>query len=150
MVGQPSPGVPVYTVKGAKVLHRNLLLPLQGTVREQGGIKGEDISGSEDEEEGGDEISKVTRAPQGRPRRSTKPKVSTTQQKEASGKDASADLESAASVSRLLSKQKNYSLLGVPSSPWPLSGDEDSSEEESTQTSGHLTPQLVVPQLLTS
>ena len=53
MVGQPIPGVPVYTVKGvaggrARVLDRNLLLPLQGRVRQQGGIKGEDVSGSED------------------------------------------------------------------------------------------------------
>ena len=49
---------------------------------------------------------KVARAPQGRLRRSTKPKVSPTLQKEASGKDPSAELDSGASVSRLLSKQK--------------------------------------------
>ena len=76
VVGQPTPGVPVYTVQGiaggkTRVLHRNLLLPLQGRVRQQGGIKGEDISGSEDEEQGRDEMPKVNRAPQGRPRRST-------------------------------------------------------------------------------
>ena len=72
----------------------------------------------------------VTRAPQGRHRRSTKPKASPTQQKRASGKYASADLGSGASVSRLLSKQKNHSLIAAPSSPEPMSGDEDSSEEE--------------------
>ena len=38
VVGQPTPGVPVYTVKSlsggkTKVLHRNLLLPLQGRIR---------------------------------------------------------------------------------------------------------------------
>ena len=38
VVGQPTPGVPVYTVKSlaggrTKVLHRNLLLPMQGRVR---------------------------------------------------------------------------------------------------------------------
>ena len=80
--------------------------------------------------EGGYEIPKVARAPQGRPRGSTKPKVSPIQQKEASGKDASADLDSGASVSRMLSKQKDHSLLAVPSSSEPMSGDEDSSEEE--------------------
>ena len=42
VVGQPTPGVPVYTVKKVaggktKVLHRNLLLPVQGRVRQEGG-----------------------------------------------------------------------------------------------------------------
>ena len=41
-VGQPTPGVPVYTVRSVaggrtRVLHRSLLLPLQGRVRWQGG-----------------------------------------------------------------------------------------------------------------
>ena len=57
VVGQPTPAVPMYTVQGiaggkTRVLHWNLLLPLQGRVRQQGGIKGEDISSSEDEEGG--------------------------------------------------------------------------------------------------
>ena len=48
VVDHPTPGVPVYTVKdvaGARtrVLYRNLLLPLQDRVRQQGGIKGESI-----------------------------------------------------------------------------------------------------------
>ena len=123
-VGQLSPGVPVYTVKDiagirAKVLNRNLLLPLQGRVRQQGGIKGEDNSGSEDEEEGGDEMPKVARAPLERPRRGTKPKVSPSQH-----------LESGTSISRLQSKQKDHSLLAVPLPPDSMSGNEDSSEEE--------------------
>ena len=42
VVGQPTPGVPVYTVKRVaggktKVLLRNLLLPLQGRIRQTGG-----------------------------------------------------------------------------------------------------------------
>ena len=73
---------------------------------------------------------KVARASQGWPRRNTKPKASPTQQKEASGKDACPDPESGASVPRLLYKQKNHCLIAVPSSPEPMSGDEDSSEEE--------------------
>ena len=41
VVGQPTPGVPVYTVKNitggkTRVLHRNLLLPLQGRIRQTG------------------------------------------------------------------------------------------------------------------
>ena len=69
-MGQPTPGVPVYTVKSVagdrtRVLHRNLLLPLQGRIRQEGGMRGEGISGSEDEEEEGDEMPKVARAPCG-------------------------------------------------------------------------------------
>ena len=73
---------------------------------------------------------KVARAPQGMPRRGTKTKASPIQQKEALGKDASADLESGASDSRLLSKHQNHSLLAAPSTPELMSGDEDSSQKE--------------------
>ena len=45
MVGQPTPGIPVYTIKSVaggrtRVLHRNLLLPLQGRVRQPVGTEG--------------------------------------------------------------------------------------------------------------
>ena len=60
----------MYTAKGiaggrTRVLHGNLLLPLQGRVRQEDGMKGEGISGSEDEEEGREEMPKVARAPLG-------------------------------------------------------------------------------------
>ena len=122
VVGKPTPGVPVYRIKSVasgrtRVPHRNLLLPLQGRVRQPGGTEGEDISGLEEEEEGRDEMPKVARAPRERPRRTTKPKASPTQQKEAFlVKDASADLKD--------------SLITTPSSPESISGDEDDSEEE--------------------
>ena len=53
VVGQPIPGVPVYTVKRVaggktKVLHRNLLLPLQGRVRQAGGSVEEGITSSDE------------------------------------------------------------------------------------------------------
>ena len=56
MVDQPTPGVPVYAVKSIaggrpRVLHRNLLLPLQGRVRQEGGVGEEGCSDSEEEEE---------------------------------------------------------------------------------------------------
>ena len=125
VVGQPSPGVPVYTVKSVaggmtRVLHRNLLLPLQERIRQEGGMREEGISGSEDEEERGDEIPKVARALCWRPRGTTRPKASPSQQREASGKDACADL----------SGQKTHSLLASPSFPEHMSGDEDSSKDE--------------------
>ena len=52
-VGQPTPGVPVYLVKSVaggkiKVLHRNLLLPLQGRVRQTGGSVEEGITDSDE------------------------------------------------------------------------------------------------------
>ena len=43
VIGQPIPGVPVYTVKSlsggkTKVLHRNLLLPLHGRISRKVGL----------------------------------------------------------------------------------------------------------------
>ena len=71
----------------------------------------------------------MARAPHRGPRRGTKPKANPTQQKQASRKDASADLKSGALVSWLLSKQKNH-MLAAPSTSELMLGDEDSSEEE--------------------
>ena len=122
MVGQPTPGVPVYTAKSVatgrtRVLHKNLLLHLQGRVRQQGGTEGKGISGTEDEEGDRDEMPKVARSPWERPRRTTKSKSSPTQQKEASVvKDASTELKD--------------SLIPTQSSPESMSGDEDRGEEE--------------------
>ena len=47
VIGQPNPGIPVYEVKcvaggRTRVLHYNLLLPLQGRLRQQGGQEVED------------------------------------------------------------------------------------------------------------
>ena len=97
VVDQPTPGVPVYTVKSvaggrARVLHRNPLLPLQGKIRQVGGMMEEGISDSKDEEEGRDDMLNVARVPCGRPRGTTRCKTSPSQQREASGRDASADL----------------------------------------------------------
>ena len=56
VVDQPTPGIPVYTVKcltggQTKVLHRNLLLPLQGRLRQEGETVGEGVTDSEEVEE---------------------------------------------------------------------------------------------------
>ena len=56
VVDQPTTGIPVYTVKSlaggqAKVLHRNLLLPLQGRLRQEGETVEEGVTDSEEEEE---------------------------------------------------------------------------------------------------
>ena len=68
VVEQPTPGIPVYVVKSIvggrpRVLHRNLLLPLQGRLRQEGATK--DDSDSEGE------ASDTPKATCGRPRRAT-------------------------------------------------------------------------------
>ena len=64
VVDQPTPGDPVYAVKSIaggrpRVLHRNLLLPLQGRIRQEGRVGEEGSSDSKGE----DEMSEVARAP---------------------------------------------------------------------------------------
>ena len=68
VVDQPTPGIPVYVVKSLaggrpRVLHRNLLLPLQGRMRQEGATK--DDSDSEDE------ASDIPQATHGRPKKAT-------------------------------------------------------------------------------
>ena len=113
MVGQPTPGVPVYTVKriaGGKtrVLHRKLLLPLQGRIRQKGETVEEGVTDSDD----GEEVErravmpKVARVPKWSPRGTTKPQDSPTP------------------------ADPNASSLTVPSPPESISGDEDSNGED--------------------
>ena len=69
MVDQPTPGVPVYVVKSIaggrpRVFHRNLLLPLQGRIRQEGVTGGESHPDSESE----GETHEATRAPCWKPR----------------------------------------------------------------------------------
>ena len=78
VVDQPTPGIPVYTVKSlaggqTKILHRNLLLPLQGRLRQEGETVGEGVTDSEEEEEEKAVTPYVTRAPKGGPTNTPKP-----------------------------------------------------------------------------
>ena len=78
VVDQPTPGIPLYTVKSlvggqTKVLHRNLLLPLQGRLRQEGETVGEGVTDSEEAEEERAVASCVTRAPKGGPRNISNP-----------------------------------------------------------------------------
>ena len=111
VVGQPTPGVPVYTVKritGGKtrVLHRNLLLPLKGRIRQTGVTVEEEVTDSDEEEEGRTVMPKVARVPKGSPRVTTKPQDSPTP------------------------ADPHASSLTVPSPPESISGDEDSNGED--------------------
>ena len=111
VVGQPTPGVPVYTVKSlaggrTKVLHRNLLLPLQGRLRQKGETVEEGVTDSDEEEEGRAVMPKVARAPRGSPRVNTKPQ------------------------DNLSPVVPNASSLTDHSPPESISGDEDSNGED--------------------
>ena len=70
VVGQPTPGVPAYTVES--------LLPLQGRIREKGETVEEGVTDSDEEEEGRAVMPKVARAPNGSPRVTTKSQDSLT------------------------------------------------------------------------
>ena len=74
VIGQPNPGIPVYKVESAaggrtRVLHRNLLLPLQGRIRQPGRQEMEDLPSPEEEEDEDSGMPGVPRAPQVRARR---------------------------------------------------------------------------------
>ena len=87
------------------MLHCNLLLPLQGRIRQRGGQKVEDPLGPEEEEEEEDSgLPGVPQAPQVRAgMRPASPQQKPTQPREASKQDASVDLKSKdSSASRLL------------------------------------------------
>ena len=111
VVGQPTPGVPVYTVKSlaggkTKVLHRNLLLPLQGRIRQGGETVEEGVTDSNEEEEGRAVMPKVARAPKGSPRFTTKTQDS------------------------LIPAEPSASSLTDLSPPESISGEEDSNGED--------------------
>ena len=69
VIGQPTPGIPLYEVRciawdKTRVLHCNLLLPLQGRIRQQWGQVVEDPLGPEEEAEEDSGLPGVPQAPQ--------------------------------------------------------------------------------------
>ena len=80
----------------ARVLHRNLLLPLQGRITQPGGQEVEDLQSNEEEDEDEDNrMPGVPRAPQVRTRRrNVSPQSKPTHHVKASDQDASVDLKS--------------------------------------------------------
>ena len=88
VIGQPTPGIPVHKVQCAaggrtRILHRNLLLPLQGKIRQSGGLQVEDLPSTDEEEDEEDGMPGAAGAPQVRARRNTIPQSSPTQQEKA-------------------------------------------------------------------
>ena len=104
-----------------RVLHRNLLLHLQGRIRQPGGQEVEDLSSPEEEEDEDSGTPGVSRAPQVRARRrNVSPQPKPTQHREAFKQNASADLKSKGS--------SNFRQLS------DMLHSEDSSEEEELYT----------------
>ena len=99
-----------------RVLHHNLLLPLQGRIRQQEGQVVEDPLGPEEEEEEEEEDSGLPSVPQAPEveagKRPASPQQKSTQSREASRQDASVDLLKESSTPRLLPE----SLLTIDSS----------------------------------
>ena len=100
VIGQPNSGIPMYKVESVaegrtRVLHRNLLLPLQGRIRQPGGQEVEDFPSPKEEEDEDSGMPGVPKAPQVRSRRRhVSPQSKPTQHMVASDQDASADLKS--------------------------------------------------------
>ena len=106
VIEQPTPGIPVYKVKciaGGKtrVLHCNLLLPLQGRLRQSEGQVGIDTPDPEEEEEEDSGLPGVPQAPQVQAGKGPSPsQTKPTQPSEASKQDASDDLSKESSSSK--------------------------------------------------
>ena len=148
VIGQPNPGIHVYEVKciaGGKtrVLHYNLLLPLQGRIRQQEGQMGIDHLSPEEEEEEDSGLPGVPQAPQVQTgRKPASPQLKPTPLSEASKQEASADLSKDSSTSKL-----------VPESTFTLDSSDDeyytdsltSHTTTSDSTIGNLTSSLEPP-----
>ena len=118
VIEQPTPGIPVYKVKciaggRTRVLHCNLLLPLQGRLRQSEGQVGIDIPDPEEEEEEDSGLPGVPQAKTGKG--PLPPQIKPTPPSEASKQDASDK-----------SSRKTSSSKLVPESLFTL----DSSEDE--------------------
>ena len=130
MVDQPTHGVPVYVVNSIagdrpRVLHRFLLLPLQGRIRQEGGTGEERSPDSESESE----THEADRATCGRPRGTSQLHVNSTKKRGAPVH---------------LSQDSQPTLTSL-SSPEHMTGDEDSSEDEEYTTPSALTARGSTP-----
>ena len=98
VIEQPTPGIPVYKVKciaggRTRVLHCNLLLPLQGRLRQAGEQVGQDTPDPEEEEEEESRQPGVPRAPQEETGKGSSPTPATPKlPSEASRQDVSGEI----------------------------------------------------------
>ena len=119
VIEQPTPGIPVYKVQciaggRTRVLHCNLLLPLQGRLRQAEGQVGIDTPDPEEEEEEDSGLPGVPQTPQVQARKGPSPlQAKPTQPSEASKQDASDELS------------KETSSKHVPESLFTLDSSDD-------------------------
>ena len=108
VIEQPTPGIPVYKVKciagsRTRVLHCNLLLPLQGRLRQSEGQVGIDTPDPKEEEEEDIGLPGVPQEPQVQTRKGPPPsQTKPTPPSEASKQDASDKLSKKTSSSKLV------------------------------------------------
>ena len=145
VIEQPNPGIPVYKVKciargKTRVLHCNLLLPLQGRLRQSEGQVGIDTPDPEEEEEEDSGLPGVPQAPQVQAGKEPSPsQTKPTQPSEASKQDASDDLSKGPSSSKLVPE----SLFTLDSSDDEMYTDPLTSHTTaSDSTTNNLTPPL--------
>ena len=150
VIDQPTPGIPVYKVKciaggRTRVLHCNLLLPLQGRLRQSEGQVGIDTPDPEEEEEEDSGLPGVPQAPQaqvgkGPPSPQTKP----TPPSEASKQDASDESSRKTSTSKLVPE----SLFTLDSSDDEVYTDSLTSHTTASDSTTNNLTSLLEPSLL--
>ena len=148
VIEQPNPGIPVYKVKciaggRTRVLHHNLLLPLQGRLRQSGGQVGIDTPDPEEEEEEDSGLPGVPQAPQVQAGKGPSPsQTKPTQPSEATKQDASGELSKESSSSKLMPE----SLFTLDSSDDEMYTDSLTSHTTaSDSTANHLTSSSSLP-----
>ena len=108
VIEQPTPGIPGYKVKciaggRTRVLHHNLLLPLQGRLRQAEEQVGKNTPGPEEEEEEDSGLPGVPQVPQEETGKGSSPPPATpTLPSEASRQDASGEKSKKTSSSKLI------------------------------------------------
>ena len=149
VIEQPTPGIPVYKVKciaggRTRVLHHNLLLPLQGRLRQSEGQVGIDTPDPEEEEEEDNGLPGVPQAPQAQAGKGPlPPQTKPTPPNEASKQDASDELSRITS-----SKHVPESLFTLDSSDDEVYTDSLTSNTTASDSTTNNLTSLLEPSLL--
>ena len=153
VIEQPTPGIPVYKVKciaggRSRVLHHNLLLPLQGRLRQSEGQVGIDTPDPEEEEEEDSRLPGAPQAPQAQVGKGpsppqTKP-TKPTPPSEASKQDASDESSRKSSTSKHVPER----LLTLDSSDDEVYTDSLTSHTTASDSTTNNLTSLLEPSLL--
>ena len=150
VIEQPTPGIPIYKVKciagdRTRVLHCNLLLPLQGRLRQSEGQVGIDTPDLEEKEEEDSGLPGVPQAPQAQVGKGPPPpQTKTKQPSEASKQDASDESSRKHSTSKLVPE----SLFTLDSSDDEVYTDSLTSHTTASDSTTNNLTSLLEPSLL--